>query len=406
MDAKKWLARNRGNLTLLGICPIFPEIVEAAFEKAAEKGYPPMFVATPRQIDADRGYTGWSQEELVDFCRETAERKGYDGPYLIARDHGGPYQSMRDRDDPSVELDEAMDYAKELFREDIEAGFDIIHVDATEDPRVDGILDLEEVADRTADLIISTERYRNRQGLPRVYYEVGTEEIVGGMTDPESFEKFIDLLKYKLPSNHDSAIDKLMFVVGQVGTTMRIDMENDFDPDQAKKLVEIVSENDLFLKVHYTDWLEDAVLGKFPEIGIGAANVGPEFAAALIEGLESLEEKEMDSLEGMGKSVGPSNFMGILKEESLEHSPWKKFVPPEVDEDETEEYAEKNSRDIAVCVGRYAMNNRRVREAREKMFENLEKFSSVDDPERVLIESVKESIGRYIREFNLIGESA
>lgn len=401
MDAKNFLSKDERDISLLGICPVFPEVVEAAFEEAVEEEYPPMFVATPRQVDADRGYTGWSQQDLMDFCRETAERKGYEGPYLVARDHGGPYQSMRDRGDSSVKLDTAIGYSKELFRNDLEAGFDIIHVDATEDPRVDGILDLDKVADRTAELIVSTEEYRRNQGLSEVYYEVGTEEVVGGMTDPDSFERFVDLLRGKLESGQGPTMEKLMFVVGQVGTTMRIDMKNNFDPAQAKKLVKIVSEKDLFLKVHYTDWLSDPVLEEFPEIGIGAANVGPEFATALIKGLERLEEKEVDVLEKSPGSEECSNFMEVLEEEAFADAPWRKFVPPEVPEEDIDSYGENNKRNIALCVGRYVMNKDGVKEAREKLYRNLERFSNVDDPDRLLVDKIKERIDRYVSGFNL-----
>ncbi|MFP4005200.1 MAG: class II D-tagatose-bisphosphate aldolase non-catalytic subunit [Candidatus Hadarchaeia archaeon] len=402
-DVKNWLSENRNNFTLLGICPIFPEIVKASFELAAEKDFPPMFVATPRQIDGDRGYTGWSQEEFVNYCEKLSENKGFDGKYLIARDHGGPFQSMRDRGDPSISLEKAMEYAKQLFRADVKAGFDIIHVDATEDPRIDGILDLEEVAKRTTELIKATETYRKDEGFSKVYYEVGTEEIVGGMTDPGNFEKFIDLLKENLSSEVDNLYDKLIFVVGQVGTTMRIDMENDFDPGQAQKLVDIVSKRNLFLKVHYTDWLDNSTLKKFPEIGVGGANVGPEFAAALIEGLEEMESKERKAVDTSQPSGGLSNFMEILGEESLKNAPWGKFVPPEIDEGNLESYSRKNKRDVAVCVGRYAMNESEVIQARERLYKNIEEYLALDEPDRVLIDSIKGSIARYVKSFNLKG---
>ena len=96
-DVKSWLEEENGNSTLLGICPMSEEIIEAALLEAKEKEFAPMFIATPRQVDADRGYTGWSQEELIEFIEKRGKKLGFNGQYLVARDHGGPYQSMRDR---------------------------------------------------------------------------------------------------------------------------------------------------------------------------------------------------------------------------------------------------------------------------------------------------------------------
>ena len=295
MNIKEYITQNQGETTLLGVFPMTEEIVKAAIIEAKNSNFVPMFIATPRQVDGDRGYTGWSQEGLVDFVGEVSDQYRYEGDWVLARDHGGPYQSFRDRGKGEISTARSMEYARELFFQDVEAGFDVVHVDATEDPGVEGRLGLNEIASRTADLISDIEIYIQREDLSEVYYEVGTEEIAGGMTEPDNFERFIELLKNKL--DRQGVIDKVLFVVGQVGTTMRIDMTNDFDSDQARDLVDITSDHETYLKVHYTDWLNDSVLEGFPEIGIGAANVGPEFAASQVEGLRKLEKKEAQLLE-------------------------------------------------------------------------------------------------------------
>lgn len=399
MDIKEYLTQNQRESTLLGVCPMTEEIVKAAIVEAKKSAFVPMFIATPRQVDADRGYTGWSQEELVEFVREVSCQYEYDGEYLLARDHGGPYQSFRDRGKETVSLSKAMEYARELFYRDVRAGFDVIHVDATEDPRIDGRLDLEEIASRTADLILSIEGRIDEENLQEAYYEVGTEEIVGGMTEPDNFERFIELLKNKL--DRRSVIDKVLFVVGQVGTTMRIDMTNDFDSDQARDLVEITSDYETYLKVHYTDWLSDLVLEDFPEIGIGAANVGPEFAASLVQGLRKLEKKEAQVLEEKNSGKRRSNFFETLESAAVEKAPWKKFAPGELDENDLADFAEKNREDIALCVGRYVLNEPEVEEARDKLHENVLEYSGVGDIEKYLIEEVRKSIHRYVRSFGL-----
>lgn len=400
-DTKDWLSARRGDATLLGVCPMSEEIVEAALrESTAADDFVPMFIATPRQVDADRGYTGWSQEELLTFLDDQADAVGYDGPIIAARDHGGPYQSTRDRGDPSVSTEAAMEYAKELFVRDLESGFDVLHVDATEDPSVDGALPLDEISRRTTELIDAIEAHREAEGIPPVYYEVGTEEIDGGMTDPADFESFIDRLTADLAdAGRSEAIEQLVFVVGQIGTTMRIDMENRFDPSKARDLRDIVEAEDLFLKVHYTDWLDDEDLARFPDLGIGAANVGPEFAAAIVEGLDELEQVEVDAL---GEdSPERSDFMDVFAGAAVANAPWEKFAPDELAGEELSAFASENRRNIAFCVGRYVFNDPDVLDARETLYRNVREHGAVDDPHEHVVAAVRDAIHRYSVAFNL-----
>ncbi|WP_114578737.1 class II D-tagatose-bisphosphate aldolase non-catalytic subunit [Saliphagus sp. LR7] len=399
-DTKRWLDDRRGEATLLGVCPMSEEIVEATIREATTAAdFVPMFIATPRQVDANRGYTGWSQEELIKFIDETADTVGYNGPTVVARDHGGPYQSTRDRGDPDVPLEDALEYATELFIADLESGFDVLHVDATEDARAAEVLDLKEVVRRTVELINRVERYRESEGLDPVYYEVGTEEITGGMTEADDFERYIDLLWEALAeAGRETVRDRLLFVVGQIGTTMRIDMENDFNPEKARSLQSIVVDRELFLKVHYTDWLDDDQLSQFPEIGIGAANVGPEFAASIIDGLEELEDMEREVIDDESSR---SRFMESFMAAAVRDSPWQKFAPAELSEDELKAFAAENRRNIAYCVGRYVLNDPEVREARETLYGNVEAHVPGTDPHDHVVGTVRESIQRYVDAFEM-----
>jgi len=397
-DVRSWLRENRGRATLLGVCPMSEEIVLASFREAVATGFVPMFVVSPRQVDGDRGYTGWSQEGLMNFVRSAAEVVGYRGFWLVARDHGGPYQSVRDRGRSDVGLSEAMRYAMEMFAEDLRCGFSIIHVDATEDPL--GTLDVGEIARRTAELIAYIEDVRLMERLPEVYYEVGSEEVSGGVTEPKRLEDFIVLLKGRLAcSGYEGAVDRLLFVVGQVGTTMRVDMVNSFVPEQARILSETAYRHSLFLKVHYTDWLETSMLEQFPKLGVGAANVGPEFAAAIVEALEELEMEESKIARKV--DVEPSRIMEVIEEEAVEKAPWRMFAPKNLSRRELEEYARANRREIALCVGRYVMKEPRVVEARKRLYENIRRFGRIGDPQQYVVERVQKAIHRYVTAFNL-----
>lgn len=399
-DIQTILEEGSTDRTLLGVCPMTEEIIIATMREAAAESFVPMFIATPRQVDAGRGYTGWSQHELRAFIDEQASKAGYDDPYILARDHGGPYQSMRDRGDSSVSPAEAMEYAKELFRDDLAAGFDILHVDATEDETTEETLPLETVADRTVELIDAIETERRANGYEPIHYEVGTEEIEGGMTDPDNFETFIELLVSELTaSDLGDVTDRLLFIVGQVGTTMRIDMTNQFNADQASTLVDRASTHDLNLKVHYTDWLDDETVARFPELGIGGANVGPEFAGAIVDALAELCKRERDVVTDES-AVSPSEFLVTLEDATIEDGTWKKFAPDDLTADELENFAGNNRRNIATCVGRYVLNDPAVDEARRQLYDTIETHTTID-PDEYVIDAVQSSIHRYVEAFNL-----
>ena len=55
-------------ITLLGISPISPIVVEAALLAAREAKAPIMFIASLNQIDIDGGYTGWTPESFIELA--------------------------------------------------------------------------------------------------------------------------------------------------------------------------------------------------------------------------------------------------------------------------------------------------------------------------------------------------
>jgi hypothetical protein len=75
-------------------------------------------VASRRQVDVTRGYTGWSQRQLVELVHRLSR-----GETKVVRDHGGPNQGW-DADDGIQSL-----------REDRDAGFHGLHLDVCKLPR-------------------------------------------------------------------------------------------------------------------------------------------------------------------------------------------------------------------------------------------------------------------------------
>ena len=87
------------------------------------------------------------------------------------------------------------------------------------------------VAERTIELIAHAEKFRTLTGYPRISYEVGTEEVHGGLADLQIFKRFLELLKQGLKKENLEEVWPC-FVVGKVGTDLHT---STFDPSVAQR---------------------------------------------------------------------------------------------------------------------------------------------------------------------------
>ena len=120
--------------TLLGIGPMSPNLLQAAFELGRDCDFPLMFIASRNQVDLDElggGYVNsWDQKRFSDDIAEAAQKVGFDGLYYLCRDHGGPWQRDEERNAHLPE-DEAMELAKKSYLADMLNGFDLLMIDPT-----------------------------------------------------------------------------------------------------------------------------------------------------------------------------------------------------------------------------------------------------------------------------------
>jgi D-tagatose-1,6-bisphosphate aldolase subunit GatZ/KbaZ len=213
-------AQGHKPMTLLAVCPNSPAVIKAAFRAAKRNNAPILFAATLNQVDCDGGYTGMTQEDFVRVMKVEAKRNNYTGPFIAAIDHGGPWL----KDIQTLEkwpYEKAMEAVKKSYEAALLAGYELIHVDPTVDRSLpEGeVIQIEVVAARTIELITHIERFRKSRGLPPIDYEVGTEEVHGGLADMDVFNKFLKLLKAGLEENGCSDAWPC-FVVGKVGTDL------------------------------------------------------------------------------------------------------------------------------------------------------------------------------------------
>jgi len=383
----------RAELTLLAVCPNSDTVLEAAIKVAARNNAPMLFAATLNQVDRDSGYTGWTQEQFVTQMRTYAQHYGWEGPLYPCLDHGGPWlKDLHTLD--GLSLQETMQEVKQSLVACLQAGYQLLHIDTTVDrnlPR-DQTIPVDKIVERTLELIAFIEKERHRLSLPPVAYEVGTEEVHGGLVDLANFETFLKKLQEGLEALDLGGIWP-SFIVAQVGTDLHTTF---FDLLAARRLYAIASPYGSLIKGHYTDWVENPEA--YPATGMGGANVGPEFTTEECLALQDLEAKEQALLRSQ-PGLTPSNFMTTLEQAVLNSGRWKKWLLPNEQGKEFSQLIQERRAWLTQTGARYIWTQAAVVSARRRLYENLS--TVIPEPHTHVLERVERSIQKYIDAFNL-----
>lgn len=382
-------------MTLLAVCPNSPSVIKAAFRAAKRNNAPILFAATLNQVDGDGGYTGMTQKDFVRVLDVEARRNHYTGDYIACIDHGGPWL----KDIQTIEMwpyERAMAAVKKSEEDAIAAGYGLIHVDPTVDRFLapGETIKIEVVAARTVEIISHLERFRKANGYPRVAYEVGTEEVHGGLADESVFRKFLTLLKEGLAREGCPEVWPC-FVVGKVGTDLHTTY---FDPVVARDLTAIVREYGSLIKGHYTDDVENPE--EYPLSGMGAANVGPEFTIAEYEALEELEGVENELYEKNAVAMH-SGMTATLKRLVVASGRWKKWVHGNESPDDFESITPERQRWLIETGARYIWQHPEAVAARKTLYDNLS-LNGID-AEGIVLSYIERDIDKYYNAFNIVG---
>lgn len=381
--------------TIFAVCPNSLAVMRAALKSAKRCNAPLKFAATLNQVDNDGGYTGLTPSEFVSTIHIYARKLNITSPLIVAIDHGGPWL----KDLHKIEkwsYKETMDAVKESFEAAVAAGYDLIHVDPTVDIFLpEGVkIDIGTVAGRTIELIGHTEKFRRENGFPRISYEVGTEEVHGGLADILTFREFLRLLKNGLA---DAGLSDVWpcFIVGKVGTDLHT---TTFDSVMAGDLVGIAREYGSHIKGHYSDNVTNPEA--YPESGMGAANVGPEFTELEYDGLKELSGME-NLLLAEGRSAKSSGIIETLWQAVIASGRWKKWLLPGENHDDF--YANKPERqEWLIKTGcRYIWENPEVVSSRSKLYSNLS-LQGIDAAQ-IVESSIESAMDKYFYRFNLTG---
>ena len=380
--------------TIFAVCPNSMAVIKASFRAAKRNNAPIYFATTLNQVDCDGGYTGMNQSTFMKVLQQEAGAVNYAGMSIVAIDHGGPWlKDIQTKERWSAE--KAMNAIKKSFEDAVTAGYDLIHVDPTVDIFLPAgeTIDIKLVAERTAELINHVEKFRHANGFSAISYEVGTEEVHGGLADQATFDIFLVELKNKLKSY---GLDDVwpVFIVGKVGTDLHTAT---FDPEVAKVLTEKVKRVGSYIKGHYTDGVTNPEA--YPQTGMGGANVGPEFTISEYEALEELEELEK-SLDANGKIAQMSQITDTLTSQVEQSNRWQKWLLPEEKSLNFSELSyERKSWIVKTCC-RYIWQEPSALVARQRLYDNLERNGI--EAETIVLNRIEHDMDKYFRAFNLV----
>ncbi len=382
------------NRTIFAACPNSESVIKAAIRSAKRNNAPVKFAATLNQVDTDRGYTGMTQEEFVKLIKQECKKNNYTGFAMTAIDHGGPW--LKDKDKlAGLSYEETMKNVKQSMIAALKAGYDLLHVDPTIDISLKKgeIISIETVASRTAEIIEYVEEYRIKNNYPKISYEVGTEEVHGGLADMKTFRNFFELLKKEFSARKVKDTWPI-FVVAKVGTDLHT---TEFDPEVAKQVVNVAKDYNSVIKGHYSDNVINPE--EYPATGIGGANVGPEFTENEYDGLMEVVEIE-NNLFKENKMPFKSNFKNTLWEAVIKSERWKKWLFKE--ELNKDFYSLKKDRQLwLIKTGcRYIWANPEVFSARVKLYANLN--NNGVDAENIVLSRIERNMDKYFYKFNLV----
>lgn len=379
--------------TIFAACPNSVSVIKAALRSAKRWNSPIKFAATLNQVDIDRGYTNLNHKEFVNTIKIEAKRINLTVPVIIAVDHGGPWlKDLHAREKWSFAR--TMEAVKKSFAASIEAGFDLIHVDPTVDITLAAgqQINIENVAAHTIELIEYAENFRKSGGYPLVAYEVGTEEVHGGLANMDTFRKFLGLVGAGLAERGLSHVWPCL-IVGKVGTDLHT---TQFDADVARQLTIVAREYGSYIKGHYTDNVTNPEA--YPSSGMGAANVGPEFTIKEFEGLAELEKQEKE-FHAKGMIARCSDIGLILRAAVLRSGRWKKWILENEDPANFESLNSERQKWLISTGCRYIWQDTEVLASRAQLYYNLGSQGIL--AEEIVLSHIEQAMDKYFEAFNL-----
>lgn len=291
----------------LGIGPMSPLLVEICLEYSKTNNYPLMLIASRNQVDLHSGYA-FTTRKFVEFVRNNTN---YDKErVLTCRDHCGPYYGDSDN---GLSLDSAMQNCYNTIKEDIDCGFDLIHIDVS---RIQDNLKY-----KMADKLISYATSLN----PNIMLEFGSEDNLNTVDDMSLIK---DDIKFSKQYNN------IKYLVSSTGSLTKHTQIGKFVVERNKKLADLIHNAGFLFKEHNTDYLvlPDVILRK--QAGVDAINIAPQLGVLHTTTITELTDHNTE-------------YYVQFKKKALDSNLWSKWITDDITDDATK---------LKVC-GHYFLNS-------------------------------------------------
>ncbi len=300
------IAQNRSG-TPTGLpcfCTANEHVLRAVLAYARKTGFPTVIEATCNQVNQDGGYTGMTPQDFMTWLSGMAREAGVEMDQLIlGGDHLGPNPW---KNEP---IDTAMEKARELVKQYVQAGFKKIHIDTSMACGGEPNPSFAQIAERAADLCAVAETHA--PDPQQLFYIIGTEvPIPGGETeepdalDVTSVDRFKDTISTHRTAfaarNLEAVWPRIASVVTQPGVDFGHTSIFPFVPEKAADLSQsILTEDGLTFEAHSTDYQTTEALGELVAQHFFFLKVGPELTFRFREAVWALAE--------VAKNLDPAN---------------------------------------------------------------------------------------------------
>lgn len=358
-------------------CTANPLAIEAVLAQAKAKGCEVLVEGTSNQVNQFGGYTGMKAADYRDFVYAIADKVGLDRSKLIlGGDHLGPQPFQ------NLNADVAMDYAEEMVRSYVLAGYTKIHLDTSmrvADDDHNARLSDQTIARRGARLMkASEEAYQqllkeNPEAVHPVFI-IGSEvPIPGGaqveeamhVTSPADFEATVKAYKEEFAAAGIADLwQHVIAVVVQPGVEFADADVHDYVRSEAAELTASLAKfPELVFEGHSTDYQTADSLNQMVEDGVAILKVGPALTYAVREALFALSHIEDELLEDGEER---SDFRNVVEQVMVENpGNWAKYYHGDAKTLQLKRAYSYSDR------SRYYMGNPRIVAAQEKLMANL-----------------------------------
>lgn len=320
MSVRRMVQRDfaQPRVTMLGAGPMSLRVTDVVIDLANWYRKPIALIPSRRQVDSSDlggGYVnGWSTESFSRYVR----KKDKGGFALLSRDHSGPWQLNRQKDGALITHSTAMDEVKNSLLVDIQAGFDLIHIDPSQG------LSMGLRTDQVEDDILELLQFCQESETHPIEYEIGADEQSHIPDFVEDAERTLSRLLARVKKE---GLRYPLFYVLQTGTkVMETRNIGSFDSQlpvrgmlpamvQVPEMVRMCHKFGVLLKEHNADYMSDEALSWHRRLGITAANVAPEFGV--------VETREILAI---AEEIKQDSFLESFSSVVLSGKKWEKWI--------------------------------------------------------------------------------